>query len=191
MATPTRGSNLAGTTMMGLTCWLTRRRLGAYQDGELDPAARVRTAAHLEGCSRCQAELGALGRLRTALAVEAPELPDAVWSAFWPRVRARLTMEPEPRRGWSWDWIWGPIGWPRLAFASGFAALAVAAIVMVGPWQDAPKGPAVPAIAWRSAPPEHVAVQSVETADPDSSVMVFTSADAEVVWVFGLQRTEI
>ena len=180
--------------MTGLICWLTRRRLDAYQDGELAPAVRARTAAHLEGCPRCAGELQALGRLRTALGAEAPELPDGAWHAFWPQVRARLTTaEAESRRGWSWDWVWGPIGWPRFAFASGLATLAVAAVLVAGPWHEAPKGPAVPAIAWRSpaSPVQQVVVQSVETADPDSSVMVFTSADAEVVWVFGLQKTEI
>lgn len=180
--------------MTGLICWLTRRRLGAYQDGELSPAVRARTAAHLEGCPGCAVELQALGRLRTALVAEVPELPEALWDVFWPQVRARLaTAEPEPRRAWSWDWVWGPIGWPRFAFASGLATLAVAVILVAGPWHEAPKGPAVPVIAWRNPTPavQQVVVQSVETADPDSSVMVFTSADAEVVWVFGLQKTEI
>jgi len=35
-------------------------------------------------------------------------------------------------------------------------------------------------------------VQSVETADPQSSVMVYTNPDSDVtvVWVFGLENTE-
>jgi len=167
-----------------------RRRLGAYRDGELGPAARARIALHLEGCPACAAELAALGRLRVALAADVPELPAETWDAFWPQVRARLAAEPGRRRGWSWDWLSGPVGWPRFAFASGLAAaLAVAALVLTGPGQEGPKTPAVPTIAWGPAP-QQVVVQSVETADPDSSVMVFTSAEADVVWVFGLQRTE-
>jgi hypothetical protein len=36
-----------------------------------------------------------------------------------------------------------------------------------------------------------VVVQSVETADPQSSVMIFTNPDSDVtvVWVFGLEAT--
>jgi hypothetical protein len=35
-------------------------------------------------------------------------------------------------------------------------------------------------------------VHSVETADPESSVMVYTNpeSDMTVVWVFGLERTD-
>jgi hypothetical protein len=47
----------------------------------------------------------------------------------------------------------------------------------------------VPSVATAADPP--LVVQAVETADPDSSVMVFTreEPDVTVVWVFGLQRT--
>ena len=41
-------------------------------------------------------------------------------------------------------------------------------------------------------PPAYAVVQSVETADPQSSVMVYTNpeSDVTVVWVFGLENTE-
>ncbi len=176
-------------------CWLTRRRLGAYRDGDLGPAA-VKVEAHLARCSDCAADLAALGRLRAALSIQFPEPPEAVWDAFWPQVRARLAVaapEPAPRRAWE------PIlAHPRLAFGSMVAAVALALLVVVAPWRsitvpEAPKlsqRPTPGAVVPAAAP---VVVQSVETAAPDSSVMVFESpeADVTVVWVFGLEPTEI
>lgn len=175
-----------------MICWLTRRRLGAFQDGELGAATRLRTAAHLERCPDCAAELAELARLRAGLTVEAPEPPQAVWDAFWPQVRARLTVrEPASRRGW--DAVFPA---PRFVLASA-AAAALALIAVLAPWQRAPVSEG-PRVAGSLAPSEGrvtraVVVQSVETALPDSSVMVFTNPETEVtvVWVFGLERTGI
>lgn len=194
--------------MTNLTCWLLRRRLGAYRDGELSPAARARTEAHLARCGRCAAELATLGRLAAALAIDLPEPPAAVWEAFWPGVRARLAVadvepepEPAPRR------LWAPVlARPALAFGSAIAVAAVAVLALFGPWSatpvpeaprlvqpstaQAPTGVAPGGVVPVSFPP--VVVQSVETA-PDSSAMVFTNpeSDVTVVWVFGLDRTEL
>jgi anti-sigma factor RsiW len=180
-------------------CWLIRRRLGAYQDGELSPAARAKTAGHLARCAGCAAEAAALETLGRALAVEAPEPDDAVWDAFWPQVRARIAAAGPaeeaaalPRSAWTWRWV---LGDRRLAFGSALAAVALAlAVTVLAPWrQPEPTAPAPAPVA--VAPPQDasVVVQSVETADPQSSVMVFSNPDADVtvVWVFGLERTEI
>ncbi len=179
-----------------MICWLTRRRLGAFQDGELGPAARLRTAAHLERCPDCAAELAELARLRAALTVEAPEPPQAVWDAFWPQVRARMAAAREPASRRGWEAIFAA---PRFVLASA-AAAALALIAVLAPWQRAPvsEGPRVAGSLAPSAPSEGrvtraVVVQSVETAVPDSSVMVFMNPETEVtvVWVFGLERTGI
>jgi hypothetical protein len=61
--------------------------------------------------------------------------------------------------------------------------------MVLAPWQQ--PTPITPAVTVLPSPPT-VVVQSVETEDPDSSVIVFSNPDAEtVVWVFGLERTEI
>jgi hypothetical protein len=93
----------------------------------------------------------------------------------------------------------------------------VAVLAVVGPWTPRPKAPPVsiapsptaPAVPTSpadptlpapgssptglsvSSPVPHVIVQAVETADPNSSVMVFTNEDpgVTVVWVFGLEPT--
>jgi anti-sigma factor RsiW len=181
-------------------CWLVRRRLDAYQDGELSPAARARTAGHLARCAGCAGEVRALEKLARALAVEAPEPAEAVWDAFWPQVRARMaTAGPADdaavlrRPAWSWDSL---LGGRRLALGSALAAAALA-LVVLAPWQRPvpPSNPEVTVTSPVVSPLQNasVVVQSVETTDPESSVMVFSNEDADVtvVWVFGLERTEI
>lgn len=184
-----------------MMCWLTRRRLGAYRDGELDSGTRAKTAAHLTRCAGCAAELQVLGRLHEALTVGAPEPPGAVWDAFWPQVRARMAVAPEassPRPRRLWPII---VAHPRWAITSALALASLAAVAVMVPWQPVPEesqplSVSIPATALepsRLGALQGVVVQAVETADPQSTVMVFThpeSADT-VVWVFGLERTEI
>ncbi len=190
--------------MLKLGCWLTRRRLGPYQDGELGQAARARTEAHLAACPSCAAEGEALARLREALLAAVPEPPEAVWEAFWPQVRQRLAWR-EPERGRRLAGISAVLRErPRLAFgAAATAGAALVLAVLVAPWPSSRLRTESPVLAERGAPEpsvpllaprlERVVVQSVETADPQSSVMVFASpeADVTVVWVFGLPRTGI
>jgi anti-sigma factor RsiW len=205
--------------MTNPVCWLIQRRLGAYQDGELGPSARTKTAAHLTRCDACARELETLERLRTELrGVAIPEPPEPVWHAFWPQVRGRLVTGPatgpelDVRPSRPWEWLTSP-----LAFGSAAAVVAVAVLAVVGPWTPRPKAPPVsiapsptaPAVPTSpadptlpapgssptglsvSSPVPHVIVQAVETADPNSSVMVFTNEDpgVTVVWVFGLEPT--
>jgi anti-sigma factor RsiW len=185
-----------------MICRFIQRRLDAFQDGELAPASRARTEAHLARCPGCADELATLGRLRTALTAAIAEPPDAVWDAFWPQVRSRIAAAPvdeEAIRPPSWLSRLGP--W-RFAIGSALA-VAIALLVVVAPWQRQPDQrpglqiamPALPA----ESPPGGLAVtpaamvESVETGDPQSSVMVFTNPDSEmtVVWVFGLEATEL
>jgi anti-sigma factor RsiW len=171
-------------------CWLIRRRLDAYQDGELGPAARTKTARHLARCSGCAAEAASLEKLGGALAVEAPEPDEAVWDAFWPQVRARMAVagpaEDAVLAGPAWTWR-SVLGDRRLAYGSALAA-AVLALAILAPWRS----PVEPPQPTAEASPA-VVVQSVETDDPQSSVMVFNHPDQDmtVVWVFGLEQTEI
>ena len=196
--------------MTGFVCWIVKRRLDAYQDGELGSVARAKTAAHLARCEGCASELAALGRLRAALVgAEIPDPGEGVWNAFWPQVRTRLAAAPEPKRR-----IWTPLaGHPRIAFGSAVAVAAVAVLAVLAPWAPwlspfpSPQAPqvAVPVVPPATAPApasgspttpvpvpgSGVVVHAVETEAPDSSVMVFTNEEpgVTVVWVFGLERT--
>jgi anti-sigma factor RsiW len=183
-------------------CWLIRRRLGAYQDGELSPGARDRVSAHVRGCESCARESAALGRLRTALTLDTADPPEAVWTAFWPQVRARIaTTAPVPE----------PVGWrawegvrprPRLGLVPALAAGALAVLAMVAPWQRAPQQTPTPSptsvaggleiASIQPAALDQVVIQSISTEDPDVPVMVYASpeSDVTVLWVFGLPQTD-
>jgi anti-sigma factor RsiW len=186
---------------MSSFCWLIRRQLGGYRDGELSPGAQRRADAHLQGCDRCSRELAALDRLHRALTLDVAGPPEAVWTAFWPQVRDRIAtpatrLEPVRRS------LWGPAtAHPRLGFAPALAAGALAVLAVVAPWQRAPhESPAPtpvgggPEVA--SSQPtglDQVVIQSIETEDPDVPVMVYASpeSDVTVLWVFGLPRTGV
>src|SRR5262245_39846590 len=179
-------------------CWLIRRRLSAYQDGELSAAARGRVESHVGRCEACQRELAGLSRLRTALALDSVDPPEAVWAAFWPQVRARInTAAPQPEPAPAWRRAWGAMpSRRRLVWAPALAAGALAAVAVMAPWQRAPQmpppPPAVPSTAAvQPAALDEVVIQSIETADPDLPVMVYASpeSDVTVLWVFGLERT--
>ena len=180
-------------------CWLIRRRLGAYQDGEILPGARNRVGAHLSGCEPCGRELEALARLRTVLAFDAADPSEAVWTAFWPQVRARIAA-PAPARESAWERVRGALRVrPRLGLAPALAAAALAVLAVVAPWQRAPQLPPSPASVAggletsgvQPAGLDQVVIQSIETEDPDIPVMVYASpeSDVTVLWVFGLPRT--
>lgn len=185
--------------MMTPYCWLIRRQLGAYQDGELPPGARSRVEEHLRGCERCSRQIEALARLQAALALDAADPSEAVWTAFWPQVRARI-VAPTPAPESVWERVWGAARVrPRLGLAPALAAAALAVLAVVAPWQRAPEQLPTPTpIAGgletariRSVGLDHVVIQSIETEDPDLPVMVYASpeSDVTVLWVFGLPRT--
>ena len=187
--------------MQRIICRFIQKRLDAFQDGELAPADRARTEAHLARCPTCAGELATLGRLRTALTAAIAEPPDAVWDAFWPQVRSRIAAAPLEAESTRPAWLSGLGPW-RFVIGSGLA-VALALLAVFAPWQRQPDQPSGLQIAMPAAPAEAprvglpvtpaAVVESVETGDPQSSVMVFTNPDAEmtVVWVFGLEATEL
>ena len=149
-------------------CWLVRRRLGAYQDGELSPGAQHRVEAHVRGCTQCAGELSALGRLRAALAVDTADPPEAVWAAFWPQVRDRIAAPaPGPRSAWerSWEAVRAR---PRLGLVPALAAAALAVLAVVAPWQRPPQQAPAPVASGLESP----------------------ESDVTVLWVVGLPRTD-
>lgn len=157
-----------------LTCYRTRRRIGAYLDGALDQETARSTATHLTSCERCQREAGELRRLRGLLqSALAPAPPD--WTGFWPGVvrgiEDRRDVRPVPvRRRW-WQSAWRP----RWAVSGALAAMLMA----TGVWMMAP-GPL--------SSEAGVVVSSARTEAPGGTVMVYSTAeqDVAVVWVFGL-----
>jgi anti-sigma factor RsiW len=185
-------------------CWLVRRRLDAYQDGELPHGARNRVASHVRGCGSCGLELAALSRLRAALSPDTADPSEAVWTAFWPQVRARIAVPAAAAPGPAWQQAWERVGPPpRLGLASALAAGALAVLAVVAPWQRAPQPLTTPSpapvvggsetAALQSLALDQVVIQSIETGDPDVPVMVYASpeSDVTVLWVFGLPRTDV
>ena len=166
---------------MSVFCALWRRRLGGYLDGALAPLQRRAVRRHLTKCSACQDELEELTRLRyliKAAAAASSSEPD--WSTFWPAIRSRILKQENARRA-SGRRVWAPVfGHPRVALGSALAGMVLLAVVF---WQG---------LSWWTGPhqAEAVTVHSVETGDPTSTVMVFTSPDKAltVVWIFGLDE---
>ena len=161
-----------------LTCYRTRKRIGAYLDEALDTETARATAAHIAGCEGCAREAGELRRLRGLLRrTLTPAQPD--WTGFWQGVvrgiedQRHARPAPAPRRWWQQAWR------PRWAVGS---ALAAALLVTLGVWQWTPTGP-LPAQAG-------VMVTSARTEDPRGTVMVYSTPeqDVAVVWVFGLDQ---
>lgn len=154
------------------SCYLRKRRIGAYLDSALaGPAARA-MAAHLERCPPCQAEAAGLGRLRGLVRESAP-VAEPDWTGFWPGIRRGIEAAARPAR-------------PRVARAllhrrAALVGAAAAALLAVTVWQggDSPvvtEGTTTVAIA--------------DTEHPDGSVMVYTPPGdyMTVIWVFGLDK---
>jgi anti-sigma factor RsiW len=159
-----------------LTCYRTRRRIGGYLDGALDPETASSTAAHLASCGRCQREASELRRLHGLLqSTVATAEPD--WTGFWPGVVRGIEdgrdarPAPAARRWWQ-----GAVG-PRWAIGGALAAL----LISIGVWQWTPGSPVSEA---------GVLVSSASTEDPRGTVMVYSTPeqDVAVVWVFGLDK---
>ena len=64
-----------------MSCKLVRRHLGAFVDGELDPATQVEFERHLEACSGCQEHFAFEGSLRhqTRESLGGAHAPDHLW----------------------------------------------------------------------------------------------------------------
>lgn len=165
--------------MISLTCFRTRRRIGAFLDEAL-PEGRARAlVSHLSACAECRGEAARLKRLRSLLRAALRPEPEPDWSSFWPSVLKRLSAEPSrplTQEPW-WHPVWSR---PRLALGGALAGLLLltAALWQSGLWQSGHD-----LSPW-------VIVRSVESVQPNSSVMVFSSADSEMtmIWVFGLEK---
>jgi anti-sigma factor RsiW len=152
-----------------LSCYRTRRRIGAYLDQALGDRESARAAAHISACSRCHAELESLRRLSLMLrqSVPSPSLPD--WTGFWEGIRRGLEaprVEVRARPRWR----------PRLVAATA-GALAVATAVVL--WQ-------VPRSSLTPRADAAISVSSADTDHPGGTVMVYSppERDLAVVWVF-------
>jgi anti-sigma factor RsiW len=152
-----------------LTCLLSRRRIGAYLDGALEPPVAGRTAAHLEACERCHREAEGLRRLRRLLSVALTPPAEPDWTGFWQGVargveeRRQVRLAPVRAR------------WTSRRLAVG-GALAAAVAISVAIWQLAP-GP----VAFQAP----VVLSAANTEYPGGT-MVYSppEQDMAVVWVF-------
>ena len=160
--------------MPSLGCLWNRPRLERLVDGALGPRAGRVTASHAARCPRCGGLVEQLTRLRLLIRSSAPEVVDPDWVSFWPAVRVRIASEaPRPARESWWLPFWKPVwGHPRVALGSLMVSTLVVALVL---WPSAQMTLAAP-----------VVVHDVSSADPDRSVMVYSSPDDDVtvIWVF-------
>ena len=152
-----------------LTCYRTRRRIGAYLDDALGDRASSKAGAHIAGCARCHAELVSLRRLGVMLRQNAPSPALSDWTGFWEGVRRgieapRAELRARPR----WR--------PRLVVGAA-AAFAVGASLIF--WQI-PRSPFTPRAA------AAISVNSADTNHPRGTVMIYSPPenDLAVVWVF-------
>jgi anti-sigma factor RsiW len=158
-----------------LTCYRTRRRLGAWLDGALDEETTRATAAHVATCVVCQREAADLRRLH-ALVSRAGAVGEPDWTGFWPGVVRGIQDRRTPARARSTWRSWRP----QLAVG----ALAAMLLISLGLWQLAPHGtPTSPLEAG-------VLVSSASTGDPRATVMVYgpPERDVAVVWVLGIDE---
>jgi anti-sigma factor RsiW len=163
--------------MPNLGCLWNRSRLERLVDGALGPRAGRAATSHAARCPRCGGEVEQITRLRRLVRSATSEVADPEWAGFWPAVQRRIAVEaPRPVRESWWLPFWKPVwGHPRVALGSLMVSSLAAALVL---WPS-PRvtGPTF------AAP---VVVQDVSSADPDRSVMVYSSPDDEVtvIWVF-------
>ena len=160
--------------MPSLGCLWSRPRLERLVDGALGPRAGRWTTSHAARCARCGGEVEQLTRIRLLVRSAAPDVADPEWAGFWPAVRVRIASEaPRPVRESWWLPYWKPVwGHPRVALGSLMVSSLALGLML---WPGAPVTLAAP-----------VTVQEVSSADPDSSVMVYSSPDDDVtvIWVF-------
>ena len=160
--------------MPSLGCLWNRPRLERLVDGALGPRAGRAATSHAARCPRCGGEVAQLTRLRLLVRSAAPVVSDPEWAGFWPAVRVRIAGEaPRPVRESWWLPAWKPVwGHPRVALGSLVVSSLALGLVL---WPSTPVILAAP-----------VVVQDVSSADPDRSVMVYSSPDDDVtvIWVF-------
>jgi anti-sigma factor RsiW len=99
-----------------MRCSRIRKRLSAYQDGEIVGKERERIAAHLEGCPSCRSTYSELERVWQSL----EKIPEIEASAgFEGRLVERIDAAYEPRARWSFPWVsWIYRAYPAPAMAA-------------------------------------------------------------------------
>lgn len=168
---------MAGRPTSVLTCYRSRRRLGAFLDGALEEGDVRWMERHLAGCAACQGEVEQLRRVK-ALVAEVATVPEPDWTGFFPGIvrgieDERRSAAPVPARR-------ARRLWPQ--WAMGGAALASLALAFVL-WQ----GGYIPDGAEAS-----VLVNGANTENPGATVMVYTSPEKNlaVVWLFDGESDE-
>ena len=160
--------------MPSLGCLWSRPRLERLVDGALGPRAGRVTASHVARCPRCGGVVEQLTRLRLIIRSSGSDAADPDWAGFWPAIRVRIASEAlRPARESWWLPFWKPVwGHPRVALGSLMVSTLVVALVL---WPSTQAMLAAP-----------VVVQDVSAADPERSVMVYSSPDDDVtvIWVF-------
>jgi anti-sigma factor RsiW len=160
-----------------LTCYLTRRRLGALVDGALDDGRAGLAASHVSGCHRCRREVEELRRVRALIRRRFARAVPPDWSGFWAGVAGGIEdhrvlapiRRPRPVVG-------AVMARPRLALGS---AMAAALLISAGAWQFWPA----------SIPEAPVVIRSANTEMPRASLMVYSPPenDMAVVWVMAVE----
>jgi anti-sigma factor RsiW len=85
-----------------MNCRRIKKRLSAYQDGEIAGEERERIAAHLEGCPACRCAYAELEQVWQSL----EKIPDVEASRdFNRRLSARVNAVSEPRSRWRFPWV--------------------------------------------------------------------------------------
>jgi len=111
-------------------CGSVREWLGAFADGELDPARTEQVRAHLETCAGCRRELDQIQELhKLTKSVEHPRLAEDYWdwhrTKVWHGIRNRRRA-PTPSYRPSF-------AWPKLATAA--AGFVVVLVVVIAGWR--------------------------------------------------------
>ena len=77
-------------------CAMVRRHVGAYLDGELEPASQLDFEEHLDGCAECQERLAFEVAFRDRVVEALGDVPSLLAST-WTRPRPRAKA-PRPGR---------------------------------------------------------------------------------------------
>ena len=154
-----------------LSCYLVRRRLGAWIDGALDEAVARATARHAERCDRCRADAAAYRRVRS-LIQQTAAVPEPDWTGFWPGIVRGIQSAREPRPAPA------RARWRQPRWAIGTVAAGL--LVAVGLWQWLPG-------ALRSE--AGVVIHAAHTEDPRGTIVAYSTPEQDVAvgWVLGLE----
>ena len=79
-----------------VTCWLAKRVLVTYDEGELEPTKAHRLETHLRGCPRCQSELQQLRQVNLLLrSLPVPSRSERYWPQAMQQLRGKIQQLPQ------------------------------------------------------------------------------------------------